>query len=162
MRTLLRSTLACALLLPALAPRPAAAMGFGTSYGLGLGAGPFGGPVTGFLPSFDLRTDAFILQTYPLDLLVFAAADELVLGGDLYFPVVSQDGPGGFRKVIQPGVSADIVFDGGAFTAMGVGRLGVEAKSGLGVYIVPGIGFTADGGVDLAAQGRLEMSVWFD
>jgi hypothetical protein len=145
MRTLLRSTLACALLLPALAPRPAAAMGFGTSYGLGLGAGPFGGPVTGFLPSFDLRTDAFILQTYPLDLLVFAAADELV-----------------FRKVIQPGVSADIVFDGGAVTAMGVGRLGVEAKSGLGVYIVPGIGFTADGGVDLAAQGRLEMSVWFD
>ena len=160
MRTALR--LAAALLLLALAPRPAAAMGFGTSYGLGLGAGAFGVPVTGFLPSLDLRTDAFHLQTYPLDLLVYAASDELVLGGDIYFPVVSKDGPGSFRKVLQPGVSADVVFDGFALTAMGVGRFGVESKSGLGVYVVPGIGFTADSGVDLAAQGRIEMSVWFD
>ena len=43
-----------------------------------------------------------------------------------------------------------------------VSRLGVESKSGLGVYVVPGIGFTADSGVDLAAQGRIEMSVWFE
>lgn len=152
-------TLLALLSLPLLSPA-AHAVDVGTSYGVGVVDNIIGAPL---YPSLDLYFDGAVLQTYPLEFISFLTDDILYLGANLYMPVVAQPGPGGWQRVVQPGGSLDLVLDPTALGLMAASRFGLEHEAGAGVYIVPAIGVAyANEDADLAAEGRIEFSVWFD
>lgn len=137
---------------------PAHALGLGSSVGIGFG------DQQGFAPTFDLVLDPAIIQIHALDTLDAVTNEQLYLGANVYFEVLTSPISGAAYGTVQPGFGVDLYSDPTTIVATGEARLGVAAQqeAGFGVYVVPALGIAAsEGDADLVIGGTLQFSVWF-
>lgn len=118
-------------------------------------------------PSFDIRSDEFVVQIQALETLTALTNNDVYLGADAFMALTSAPIAGSWEAFLGFGGSADLLLVSefsdtsvafGPIMPVGL-RIGDDAR--LALYVVLGLDVIGTDEVTLAGSGALKASVWF-